>query len=112
MGQLDLSLAIMDIIVRLIIDETPLVLFSLQMSRVSEVIHLGNCKGHLNASIQRSAFHHRALSFFQESLFPLCIANTHVINEVFLYFFKCPILLAFHNPILPLVCFFEKEQQS
>lgn len=41
-GQLDLSLAIMDIIAGLIIDETLLVLFSLQMSRVSEVIHLGN----------------------------------------------------------------------
>lgn len=61
MGQLNLSLAIMAIIAGLIIDETLLVLFSLQMSRVSEVIHLGNWKGHLNAAIQRSAFHQKEL---------------------------------------------------
>lgn len=80
MGQLDLSLAIMDIIPRLIIDETLLVLFSLQMSRVLEVIHLGNCKGHLNAAIRRSAFHHREHTLFFEESFLLCIVTAHSIN--------------------------------
>lgn len=60
--QLDLSAAIMYIITGLIIDETVLVLFSLQMSEVSMVIYLGNHKGHLNAAVQRSAFDHRRCS--------------------------------------------------
>jgi len=72
MRQLDLSTAIMYIITGLIIDETMCVLFSLQMSEVSMVIYLGNCKGHLNAAVQRSAFHHRKCShFFRKPLFLL-----------------------------------------
>lgn len=72
MRQLDLSTAIMYIITGLIIDETVLLLFSLQMSEVSTVIYLGNHKGHLNAAVQRSALHHRKCShFFKKPLFLL-----------------------------------------
>lgn len=56
----------------LIIDETVLVLFSLQMSEVSMVIYLGNRKGHLNAAVQRSALDHRKCClFFKKPLFLL-----------------------------------------
>lgn len=52
-GQLGLFQATMAIIIGLIIDESLLVVFNLQMSGFSEVIYLGNCKGHLYGAIQR-----------------------------------------------------------
>lgn len=80
MRQLDLSTAIMYIITGLIIDETLLVLFSLQMSEVSMVIYLGNRKGHLNAAAQRSAFDHRKCSHcFKKPLFLL--DHEHLIKK-------------------------------
>lgn len=81
MHQLDLSTAIMYIITGLIIDETLLVLFSLQMSEVSMVIYLGNCKGHLNAAVQRSAFDHRKCSHcFKKPL--LLLDHEHLILKI------------------------------
>lgn len=81
MRELDLSTAIMYMITGLIIDETLLVLFSLQMSEVSMVIYLGNCKGHLNAAVQRSAFDHRKCSHcFKKPL--LLLDHEHLILKI------------------------------
>jgi len=79
MCQFDLPAAIMYVITGLIIDETVLVLFSLQMSEVSMVIYLGNHKGHLNAAVQRSDFdHRRCFPFFKKPL--LLLDHEHLIK--------------------------------